>query len=409
MRKRNTILKKEKLIVIFILSVMVLLGTWYVYSVTSKKENAHNPVALSVKKIIEESQGDIPQLTGEVIPNTMSKINADNTKGIISKVYIKVGDKVKKGEKLFTYKNSENTLALKELETEIAKLQNKMQLTTQTLGNKITQLEVKKQEKNDLNTKLNNSNESQIEDLNQKIKMVDEEIQTIETEIGTLKNEQSDEQLDLDKAQTAQIILKEKQIEEEVVSPVEGIVKKIDEEQMNTAGNNGAQSGSFMEIMDTSSLKVQGKVDELKKDKLRIGQTVIIIDRKNQEKKWKGKISRLDDLAVEEEGESHLSKYHFEITVEEVKDKPTIGGHVYIQPQIPPQNKIIVPSSFIVKEGGKSYIWKVKDGKATKQNITLGKVDKGAGKTEIKNGITLQDQILMPTSALREGIEVKHD
>lgn len=40
-------------------------------------------------------------LTGKVAPNATSKLNADSAKGKINEVFVKVGDKVTKGQKLF--------------------------------------------------------------------------------------------------------------------------------------------------------------------------------------------------------------------------------------------------------------------------------------------------------------------
>ncbi|MFK4899212.1 efflux RND transporter periplasmic adaptor subunit [Lactococcus petauri] len=401
--------KKMNFIIVLVISFIGILGALFFYLISNKNDEKSIPTALSVKKIVEESQGDTPQLTGEVIPNAMSKINVDSSKGIIDEVYVKVGDKVKKGQKLFSYNNPENNQALKEGEAEIAKLQNKVQLLNQTLSKKTAQLESKYEDVNKMDERLNNLGGSEKEDLEQKLKILNEEVQSIELEIETLKSEQSDAQLDLDKSQSNQDVLKEKKIQENITSSVDGIVKKIDGEQVNTSLNSGAQTGSFMEIMDTSSIKVEGKVDELRKDKILVGQSVSIIDRKNQEKIWKGKINRIDDIATESEEESTLSKYPFEALIEVGKEMPHIGSHVFVIPEKLKEKDLNIPSSFILKEKDKSYIWKVKNGKAMKQYITIGKIDKASGKTEIKKGVTLEDQILVPSSKLSEGMEVSHD
>lgn len=401
--------KKMNFIIVLVISFIGILGALFFYLISNKNDEKSIPTALSVKKIVEESQGDTPQLTGEVIPNAMSKINVDSSKGIIDEVYVKVGDKVKKGQKLFSYNNPENNQALKEGEAEIAKLQNKVQLLNQTLSKKTAQLESKYEDVNKMDERLNNLGGSEKEDLEQKLKILNEEVQSIELEIETLKSEQSDAQLDLDKSQSNQDVLKEKKIQENITSSVDGIVKKIDGEQVNTSLNSGAQTGSFMEIMDTSSIKVEGKVDELSKDKILVGQSVSIIDRKNQEKIWKGKINRIDDIATESEEESTLSKYPFEALIEVGKEMPHIGSHVFVIPEKLKEKDLNIPSSFILKEKDKSYIWKVKNGKAMKQYITIGKIDKASGKTEIKKGVTLEDQILVPSSKLSEGMEVSHD
>lgn len=65
---------------------------------------------------------------------------------------------------------------------------------------------------------------------------------------------------------------------------------------------------TFMEITDTSSLYVNGQVDEFNKDQLAIDQPVKIIDRTDEKKVWSGKISKVGNLAAESGGDDEKKK-----------------------------------------------------------------------------------------------------
>ena len=58
-----------------------------------------------------------------------------------------------------------------------------------------------------------------------------------------------------------------------------------------------------------------------------------MIDRKDQSKTWRGKIARVDATVTDEKEESTISKYPFEVVMENGEDMPNIGNHVYIQPK----------------------------------------------------------------------------
>lgn len=55
-----------------------------------------------------------------------------------------------------------------------------------------------------------------------------------------------------------------------------------------------------MEIIDKSKMLVKGNISEFDRDKLKIGQKVEVIDRKDNSKKWTGKVTQVGNLKAEE-------------------------------------------------------------------------------------------------------------
>lgn len=403
-------MKNKKIVtrsmILLVLATIVCGGIYSFSQQKTSKNLEERPQVVSVKELYEENKEGTNYLTGKVIPNEISKINADASKGTISEVHVKVGDQVKKGQKLFTYHNPEGQIALSDAQTEIAKIQNKISLLNQTINDKTAEVNKKTNELAEVNSKITTAKEEEKNAFVQDKKALEESLNNLQSELQSTNSELTDMNLELEKASKNYEVLQGKQNEEEVLSTVDGIVQKIDEKQVNTVNNSGGQTESFMEIMDTSSLKIQGDLDEFRKETVSSGQSIKIIDRKNQKKQWQGKIEKIDAVAKEEKEENTVSKYPFLATIENQENMPTIGSHVYIQPQSSDQKKQMIPLSFVFKEQDKSYVWKVLDGKAVKQEVTVGETEDATERIEIKAGLKEDDKLIVPTSKIKEGLEV---
>lgn len=358
----------------------------------------------SVKNLTSQNEEDSTYLTGKIVPNEISKLNADSTKGVISEVYVKIGDSVKKGQKLFSYNNPESQSNLLDAQTNTSKAQNKINSLTQTINSKTTQLNSKKSELADVKQKISVSKEEDKSALKQNESQLEETINTLQTDIDSANSDLNDANLDLEKATQDQNIQQQKNDQETVVSTVDGIVQKVDETQVNTTIGTGNTS-SFMEVMDTSSFKVQGNVSEYKKDDLALNQKVKIIDRQDQNKTWSGKIVKIDPIAKEEKDDNTISSYPFEVLMDGNNNVSSIGNHVYVQPEKQNNTKINIPTLYVFKEKDKSYVWKVTDKKAFKQEVNIG--TQKDDQTEIKTGLTATDEIIVPTSKITNGLKVK--
>ena len=111
--------KKKKLIIALTVAGIIVAGT-SIYVVSNQKQQESNLVqdAPQVNKVSDLMSGSTSKgesyLTGKVAPNATSKLNADSAKGKINVVFVKVGDKVTKGQKLFSYSNPDGQIAMEE-------------------------------------------------------------------------------------------------------------------------------------------------------------------------------------------------------------------------------------------------------------------------------------------------------
>lgn len=403
MKNKNIVIRS---MILLILAAIVCGGLFYLSQQRTSKNLVERPQIVSVKELYEENKEEMNYLTGKVVPNEISKINADGSKGTISDVHVKVGDRVKKGQKLFTYHNPDGQIALSDAETEIAKIQNKINLLNQTITDKTAEVDKKTNELAEVNSKLATALEEEKSTFIQDKKVLEESLNRLHSELQSTNSELREMNLELEKVSKNFEVLQEKKSEEVVLSTVDGIVQKIDERQVNTVNNTGGQTDSFMEIMDTSSLKIQGDIDEFRKETVSNGQSIKIIDRKNQKKQWQGKIEKIDAVAKEEKDENSISKYPFTAMIENQENMPTIGSHVYLQPQLPEKKEQMIPISFVFEEQKKFFVWKVLDGKAVKQEVTVGETEDSTERVEIKTGLKEKDNLIVPTSKIKEGMEV---
>ncbi|MGH1789476.1 biotin/lipoyl-binding protein [Enterococcus faecalis] len=185
--------RKKKLIigsVIALASLAAVIGyTMFSTESHTQEDKTNSTSTVSVKELLASNKENISYLTGKVVPNEISKINADSTKGIINEVFVKVGDQVKKGQKLFTYNNSDGQIDLDDADTNIAKCQNKINSLNESIASKTQELSKKQVELAEENNKINNTNKVEKETLRQDKKVLEETINAIQTEIQTSNSE----------------------------------------------------------------------------------------------------------------------------------------------------------------------------------------------------------------------------
>lgn len=259
--------------------------------------------------------------SGVIEPQQTADVNKDPER-TVSTVYVKVGDTVKKGDKLFEYDSNETSNKLAKAKIEYEGIQNEIA----EAENSISQLSRQRSEaedetaKADLTTQIQSqeSNKSQLQ-LSLKIKQV---------EIDNLQN-------NLDNSV--------------VTSPIDGIIKQISDSadsSDNSGGSGSISSGAFMTVLMNGAYRVRGQVDETNVRSLETGMDVIVHSRNIPDKTWKGTISKVDtstnadngsgnnNMMNGDSGDNTASKYNFYVTLDSSEDL-LLGEHVYVEPLMP--------------------------------------------------------------------------
>lgn len=391
---------------------------WYFNSNSAQEDEGKKVIPQPVKSL-SENQGQLFYLPAKIEPNNAQILNVEQGKGVISELHVNEGDTVTKGQNLFTYYSPDGELELKEAQLQVTTQEKILEQTRSETTLKWDEYNKQVAELNELKEKYNKASTTEQDMMRQeKLSLESTVSQALslakETELGIGKAE-----IELEKVQLALNNTEEKYKKNEIISEIDGVVKKIDKDQMNKEAKEEAEP--FMEILDTRSLYATGEVNEFDKEKLHLGQRVKIIDRKNQQNSWEGKIVKIDNTVKdknnsddsEKNGEENenLSKFPIRIKLDPTETPPTIGFHVFLQPLIDKedQKKIKLPLNYVIKEKEAAFVWLVSGGKLKKQPVELGDVIKGSSMVEIKKGLSNQDLIVTPSSNLKEGMIVNSD
>lgn len=398
--------KNKKKIIPIILSVVLLIAAImiaiFITNIKKSDETVDGDettiIAMQVKDILGEGDVDSGSyFTGVIEPKATSKYNIDNSKGTVNKCYVKVGDTVQKDQKLYSYSNPEGDLEVREAELEL-EMQKSTVSQQQAAINKLTK---------------------QIKEA------TPEEQEELKQEKGQANLELKQATFGVEKAEAALEAVRSKNNNNIVYSTVSGVVKKLDQTQMNkTVTIEETNPAIFMEIVDMSTYYIKGSVDEFRRDELKKDQKVTIINRQDESETWQGKISEIGELPnegmeenagtedIEVEENPNLTKYPFTVELSAAKGL-NIGRHVFISLDVEASegksSVPSIPSDFIAKRDGKSIVWTANDGVAKATEVKLGKEDKEMMTVEVTEGLKKDDYIIYPDSFVKEGMEVQTD
>lgn len=335
--------------------------------------------------------GMINRFSGVVEPQETLEIKLPSEK-TVKEVYVKEGDEVKKGQKLFIYDttDAEEELSTKEIEVERIKM------------------DIETYKANVESLKKDKANAGSEEQLDYTVRIQSAENNAKRSEYELKSTQQEIEQL-------------KKSVEDAVViSEIDGMVKKISE----TGEDSGdayydSESESFMTILSTGKYRIKGSINEQNISSLMEGDAMLVHSRVNEEKTWKGTLT-LIDMENPESGNDDMyyamssssadmtssSNYPFYVELE-TDDELMLGQHVYLERdygQGEEKEGLWLPAYYIVEE---SYVWAAdKHDKIEKRKVTLGEYDEELDEYQITDGLTTDDYIAYPEEVIEEGTPV---
>jgi HlyD family secretion protein len=410
--------RKKFLIIGFAVLVVVLTAIIMVNALRSSEEksiNASTPEnqveEKTVKALVEESKTSDLILAGKVTANNTNKLKIDPDKGTVKEVLVKEGDKVEKGQALFTYQTDQQ-MKTKEAELDaeakaraVEVSRSSANIKWETYNKKVAQLN---------QAKADNDKENK-EELKAEIKTLEGEVDQAYTDGLTGDNEVKNAESELEKAQLMQANEQERLGADTIVADNAGTIKSLNMDLINQSKEKQREE-SFMEIIDDSSLFVNGDINEFDREKVSLNQPVELIDRKNKEKKWKGKIVQVANLSSEESGsekkqdeDPNLSKFPYKVLIENGDKMPIIGSHVYVKvlPKEFEEGKIILNRKYVITKDNKQFVWKVDDKKIKFHEIKG--TPAGENLVTINEGLTQNDKIAVPKEGMKDGMEVGED
>lgn len=370
---------KKKTKIIILISVCILITIIGIYFLFPKGNNSGNIYVQKVSTIIGSSYTE-NRYSGVVESSETVDINQDGNKSI-TEMYVEVGQKVRKGDKLFSYDTTEasNSIAQKKLDIEAQN--NEIAAQNNTIEDYKAELN-KGGDKVEIQARINEASYA--------IRQAQNTIKATQTEIDQLN----------------------KQIENStVLSTIDGIIKEVNREGGTDESGN---KKPLVSITQTSDFRVKGSISEM--GSISEGTNVIVRSRINEDQIYKGTVTKVEtdpqsnsnnNFSRADSGES-ASKYPFYVSLDNNKGLK-LGQHVYIEVdngQSTKKKGIWLDASFIVSDGnGNSYVWVSERGKLKKRKVELGKSDEETHTTKIKSGLSEDDYIAWADDSYSEGMK----
>lgn len=370
---------KKKTKIIILISACILIAVIGIYFLFPKESNNQNIYVQKVSTIIGSSYTE-NRYSGVVESSETVDINQDGNKSITD-MYVEAGQKVSKGDKLFSYDTTEasNSIAQKKLDIEAQN--NEIQAQNNTIADYKAELN-KGADKVEIQARINDASFA--------IRQAQNTIKATQTEIDQLN----------------------KQIENStVLSTIDGIIKEVNKDGGTDESGN---QKPLVSITQTTDFRVKGSISEM--GTISEGTSVIVRSRVNEDQIYKGTVTKVEtdpqsnsnnNFYGADSSES-ASKYPFYVSLDNNKGL-MLGQHVYIEAdngQSTKKKGIWLDASFIVSDdNGNSYVWVSEKGKLKKRKVELGKTDEETYTTKIKSGLSVDDYIAWADDSYSEGMK----
>lgn len=405
---------KKKVIAGIIAGAVILA----VFAISRPDKNSYLTV-----QAIEVSQGELQSYlstTGVIKSQDMKEYYGPQSK--VSKVNVKVGDKVKKGAILVTYEvdDQNNNIKQAEIQYDNAILQK------QDLENQNADINKKIKDKNneiaDLNNKiedintqiktLQNSKEptaaAQIQELEKTKSALAQQKSSIEQQrdsiqpVSTERLKQGDNSIAAAKANLDSAKDKASKVVSKIVASNDGVVTDIN----IVEGSIGNVAQPAVIVQNTENLKVVLSVGKYDADNIKLNQTAAI---KNSHKEYKGKVTYIAPAAEKSQdpGNSDITLI-VEVTITDTNPDLKIDFDVDTDILLSEVKEAIkVPSECIkTNKEGKNFVYIVKEGKAAEKEIKLG-VESDIEAQIIEGLNTGEKVIINPEDTIKNGTLVQ--
>lgn len=325
------------------------------------------------------------RFAGLVVSENMTEIEKDSEKNI-EEVYVKSGDDVKKGQKLFAYDTEQLQLTLDKQRLELEQL-------NASIENYKSQIATLERERETVSGTDKLQYTVQIQTTQVDLKEAELNVKTKENEV-----------------QKSEDLLKNAV----VTSPIDGRVQNVSEDGTDSYGN----PMPFITIQQIGSYRIKGTIGELQRGSITEGTRIKAISRTDATQTWTGTVALVDyENPTQGSGNNYggvgsvdemtsSSKYPFYVDLEST-DGLILGQHLYLEifTEEGQTSGPSISSGFICyDDDGTTFVWAEKNGKLEKREVTLGEYNPMTDTQEVVEGLSLEDYIAFPDAALcREG------
>ncbi|MBV8050196.1 MAG: efflux RND transporter periplasmic adaptor subunit [Acidobacteriaceae bacterium] len=395
-RKRR---RRITIISIVVVVVLIFAGALIAFSTGGTK--------IDPNKLAKVERGDLAKsvvATGKVTPITKVEVKS-KASGIIRKLLVEYGDRVKKGQLLAQLDKDEiqaqvdqSRAALQAAEANLASSEADYERAKVDAEGPDVPLLRRQYDRAVEMAKDGVVSASALDDADRNYKMALNKQNVAKAQVTVLKAKiaQSQAELARDRANLKQ--LEEQLSYTDIVSPIDGIVLSRDVEVGDAVSSIlvlGSSATLVMTLGDTSEVYVKGKVDESDIGKVYLGQPARIKVESFKDKTFNGKVTKISPMGVEKD---NVTTFEVRVSINnpggELKAEMTANAEIILEEH---KNVLQIPEGAIIYDKDKKSFVDIPDSRAKdgmkKIAVNIG-ISNGA-KTEVLNGLKEGEEVVL--------------
>jgi len=394
--------KRRKRIIIGSIIVVVLIlivGVAVAFS--------HGSTKIDPSKLAKVEKGDLAKsvvATGKVEPITKVEVKS-KASGIVKKLYVEYGDRVKRGQLLAQLDKVEiqagveqSRAALEAAQANLASAKADYERSKVDAEGPDVPLLKRAYERNVGMAKDGVVSQSALDDAEKAYKMAVNKQNVARAQITVLQAKIAQAQ-----AQVAQDDANLKQLEEQlsytdITSPIDGIVLSRDVEMGDAVSSIlvlGSGATLVMTLGDTSQVYVKGKVDESDIGRVYLGQPARIKVESFKDKTFKGVVTKISPMGVEKD---NVTTFEVRVSIDnpggELKAEMTANAEIILDEH---KNVLQIPEGAIIYDKDRNASVQVPDpkGKDGQKKVAINIGISNGAKTEVLKGLNEGDQVIL--------------
>jgi HlyD family secretion protein len=358
-------------------------------------------------KMGKVEKGDIAKsvvATGKIEPITKVEIKS-KASGIVKKLYVEAGDKVKAGQVLAELDREEIQASVRSSEAQLLSAEANMRAAeadqkrseVDAMGVDVPMLK-RAYERAQQMAKEGVVSQAALDDAEKNYEMAQNKQNVARAQLTVSKAKYAQASADVQRNRANLQQLKEQLGYTTIVAPIDGIILSRDVEMGDAVSSilvMGSSATLVMTIGDTNEVYVKGKVDESDIGKVYLGQPARIKVESFKDKSFTGKVTKISPMGVEKD---NVTTFEVRVSIinpgGELKAAMTANAEIIMEEH---KNVLMVPEAAIVYDRDKKASIEVPDlkGKEGKRKVPVEIGISNGAKTELLKGLNEGEQVVL--------------
>jgi HlyD family secretion protein len=358
-------------------------------------------------KMGKVEKGDIAKsvvATGKIEPITKVEIKS-KASGIVKKLYVEAGDKVKAGQMLAELDRDEIQASVRSSEAQLLSAEANMRAAeadqkrseVDAQGVDVPMLK-RAYERAQQMAKEGVVSQAALDDAEKNYEMAQNKQNVARAQLTVSKAKYAQAVADVQRNHANLQQLKEQLSYTTIVAPIDGIILSRDVEMGDAVSSilvMGSAATLVMTIGDTNEVYVKGKVDESDIGKVYLGQPARIKVESFKDKSFTGKVTKISPMGVEKD---NVTTFEVRVSIinpgGELKAAMTANAEIIMEEH---KNVLMVPEAAIVYDRDKKASIEVPDpkGKEGKRKVPVEIGISNGAKTELLKGLNEGEQVVL--------------